>query len=100
MPLGVLADHVALELPLLAQPTPALDQPLGAIARDLLGLRGALGLQRLLGLAQHPAPTTAGAQPLRELVAARLAEQLVVGRIDRGRLLENLAGDLRVVGVA
>jgi hypothetical protein len=90
-------DDVALELPVLAQPAPALDQPLGAIARDLLRLRGALGLQRLLGRAQHPAPITAGAQPLRELVAARLAEQLVLGRVNRGRFLEDLARDLPVV---
>src|SRR4051812_36929842 len=65
MPAGVLADDVALELAVLPQPPPALDQPRAAIARDLLGPRGALRLQRLFGLAQHPAPITARAQPLR-----------------------------------
>jgi hypothetical protein len=48
MPRGVLADDVALELPVLMQPAPALDQPLAAVARDLLRFGGALGLQRLL----------------------------------------------------
>ena len=89
-------DDVALELPVLAQPAPALDQPLAAVARDLLGLRGALGVQRLLGLAQHLAAIAARAQPLRQLVAARLAEQLVLGRVDARGVLEDLPRDLLV----
>jgi len=44
VPGGVLANDVALELPFLPQPPAALDQPLAAIARHLLGLRGALGV--------------------------------------------------------
>ena len=67
-----------------------------AAARDLLGLRGALGVQRLLGLAQHLAAITARPQPLGQLVAARLAEQLVLGRIDARGVLEDLPRDLLI----
>src|SRR3954452_13988545 len=42
-------------------------------------------------------PVAAGAQPLGELVAARLAVELVLGRIDLGRLLQDFLGDLLVV---
>ena len=87
---------MALKLPVLTQPAPALDQPLAAIARNLVGLRGALGLQRLLGLAQHLATITAGAQPLGQLVTALLAEQLVLGRVDARGVLQDLARDLLV----
>ena len=92
----MLGDHPPLELPLLLQTTLAFDQALVAVARDRLGLRSALGLQRLLGFAQSPATITAGAQPLGQLVAARLAEQLVLGRVDARRLFEDLASDLLV----
>src|SRR5215210_7115305 len=87
---------MALELPVLAQPAPALVQPLGAAARHLLGLSGALGVQRLLGLAQDLAAVAAGAQPLGQLVAARVAEQLVLGRVDARGVLEDLPRDLLV----
>jgi hypothetical protein len=93
----VLGDHPSLKLPILFQTPFAFGQALVAIARDRLGPRGALGLQRLLGLAQPSAAITAGPQPLGQLVAARLAEQLVLGRVNRGGLLEDLAGDLLVV---
>jgi hypothetical protein len=63
VPGGMLGHDMALELPLLAQPTPALEKPFGAAAWDLLGLRGALGLQRLLGLAQNLAAIPARPQP-------------------------------------
>ncbi len=82
---------VALEPPVLTQPAPALRQPLGATARDRLGPHGALGVQRLLAVAQHPAAITARAQRLRELVTARVAEQLVRGPVDARGVLENLA---------
>src|SRR5215210_1199272 len=97
MPRAVLADDVALKLPVLTQPAPALDQPLAAIARDLLRLRRALGIERLLSLAQHPAPITARAQPLGQLVAARLAEQLILFGVDARGVREDLPRDLRVV---
>jgi hypothetical protein len=83
-------------LPVLAQPPPALDQPLAAIARDALRPRGPLGVQRLLGLAEHLATITARAQPLGQLIAARLAEQLVLGGVDARGLLEDLPGDLLI----
>src|SRR3954463_7978664 len=75
----MLSDDVSLKLPVLTQPAPALDQPLGAAARDLLGFGGALSVERLLGLAQSLAAIAARAQPLRELVAARVAIELVLG---------------------
>ena len=96
MPSGVLADDVTLKLPVLPQSAPALNEPLGAPARDLLGLRGALGVQRLLGLAQDLAAIPARAQPLGQLVAARLAIELVLGSVDARRVLEDLLGDLLI----
>ena len=95
-PRCVFGDHVALELPVLAQPPAALDEALGPVTGDLLGLLGALGVHRLLGLAQPLAPVTTGPQPLGQLVAARLPEQLVLGRVDPCGLLEDLLGDLLV----
>src|SRR5215207_9366285 len=96
MPGGMLGDDVAFECPVLFQPSLALDQAFVAVARDRLGLRGALGLQRLFGLAQHLATIAARAQTLGELVAARLAEQLVLGRVDARRLLQDLLRDLLI----
>jgi hypothetical protein len=61
VPGSVLGDDVALELPVLAQPPPALDQSLAALPRNRLSLRGAFGIERLLGLAQHLATVAAGA---------------------------------------
>ena len=43
VPSGVLGDDLPLELPVLLEPAPALDQALRAIARNPLGLRRALG---------------------------------------------------------
>ena len=71
-------------------------EPLGAAARDLLGLCGALGVERLLGLAQDPAAVPARAQPLGQLVAARLAIELVLGRVDARGVLEDLPCDLLI----
>src|SRR5436305_1495105 len=72
----------------LLEPALALDQPLAAVARDRLCLGGALRVERLLGLAQPLAPIAARAQPLRQLVAARLAAELVLRRIDPSGLFE------------
>src|SRR5215208_1612171 len=87
---------MTLKLPVLPQPPPALDQPLAAPARDLLGLRGALSLQRLLGLAQDLAAIPARAQPRGQLIAAGVAEQLVLGRVDARRVLKDLPCDLLI----
>jgi hypothetical protein len=56
----VLGNHPPLKLEVLRQPTPILDQPLAPVARDRRGVRLALGIQRLLGLAQPPPPIPAG----------------------------------------
>src|SRR5947208_2378166 len=92
----MLRDDAALELPVVLEPVLALDQPLGPALRNLLGSRRALGLERLLGLAQPRATVAARAQPLGQLVAARLAVELVLGRVDPGGLLEDLFRDLLV----
>ena len=77
------AINAPLKLLVLPQPAPALVQPLAAVARNRLGLGLALGVQRLLGLAQHACGDRRRAQPLGQLVAARLAEELVFGRVSR-----------------
>src|SRR5436190_20447993 len=92
----MLRDDAPLELPVLLEPVPALDQPLGPTLRNLLGSRRALGLERLLRLAQPRASIAARAQPLGQLVAARLAVELVLGRIDPSGLLEDLLRDLLI----
>ena len=56
-PRGMLGDHATLELMVLLEPTPALAQPLAAVARDRHGVGLALGIQRLLGRAQPLATT-------------------------------------------
>src|ERR671913_2481162 len=92
----MLRDDVALNLPVLAQPPATLGQSVAAIARNRLGLRGAFGVQRLLGLAQDLAAVPAGAQPLGQLVAALIAEQLVLGRVHPRGLFEDLPRDLLI----
>jgi hypothetical protein len=77
----VLGNDAPLELPVLFESALALDQPLAAVARDWFGLGGAFGLERLLGLAQPFAPIAARAQPRWQLVAARFAVELVLGRV-------------------
>jgi hypothetical protein len=51
----------------------------------------------LLGIAQPPPPPVLGRQLGRQLIAARLAIELVLRRIGGLGLLEDLAGDLLVV---
>jgi hypothetical protein len=72
---------------------------LRAAARHRLRVRRALGLQALLGLAQPPAATLCGRELLRQLVAARLAIELVLGRVDRLGLLDDLPGQLLEVEI-
>jgi hypothetical protein len=62
-----------------------------------LAWAAALGIQRLLGLRQHLAPIPARAHAFRQLVAARLTEQLILLGVDARGVLEDLARDLRVV---
>jgi hypothetical protein len=53
-------------------------------------LGGALGVKALLGLAQALAQLARGPKLGRQLIAARVTEQLVLGRVDLGGLLEDL----------
>jgi hypothetical protein len=48
-------------------------------------------LQALLGLAQPAAAALGGSELGRQLVAVRLAVELVLGRVDRLGLLDDLA---------
>src|SRR5918998_5769541 len=95
-PRRMLSDDAPLKLPVLLQAGLALSQALAAAARDRLGLLGALGLHRLLGLTDPLASVTAGAQPLGQLVPARITKQLVLGRVLARRVFEDLLGDLLI----
>ena len=64
-----------------------------------LRLGGALGLERLLGLAQPLAPIAAGAQPLGQLITTLSAVELVLGPVRSGGLLENPRGDVLVAAL-
>jgi hypothetical protein len=60
---------------------------------------GALVFQAALGLAQPAAPTLAGGQLRGQLVAAAIAELLVLGGVGLGRLFEDILGQLLVIDV-
>lgn len=99
MPGRVLCDDAALKAPILLEARLALREALGPLPRDLLRLGGALCLERLLCLAQPLAPIACRAQALGQLVAPRLAVELVLGGVDPARLLDDLLGDLLVAAV-
>jgi hypothetical protein len=84
---------------LLLEPALGLAAPLRAAARHRLRVRRALGLQALLGLAQLAAATLRGRELRRQLVATRLAVELVLGRVDGLGLFDDLARQLLVVEV-
>jgi hypothetical protein len=65
-----------------------------------LTLPSALVPQAGLGLAQPAAPALRGGQLRRQLVAAAIAEPLILGGVDLGRLLQDLACQLLVIDVA
>ena len=92
----VVAVCLALGAPVLDQAPAAELEPLCAVPRHRLCLCGSLSLEPLLGLAKPGAPALAGAQVLGQLVAARLAVELVLGGVDAARLGEDLGGDLLV----
>jgi hypothetical protein len=60
-------------------------------------IRCRLLIERLLGFAQPLAPAGAGPQLFRQLVAARLPVELVLGLVARLRLGDDLAGDPLIV---
>src|SRR4051794_18744212 len=67
-------------------------QALAAVARNLLGPRGAFGVQGLLGFTQPRAPVTLVAKSGRQLIAATVSVTLVLRGIDRRGLAEDLPG--------
>jgi hypothetical protein len=71
----------------------------GAVAPDRPRLLRALLFKPALGFTQPRPAALAGAQLLGQLVAARVAVELVFGGIDRLGLLEDLARELLVVAV-
>jgi hypothetical protein len=94
---GLVGAHLAKEL--LFQATLGLAEPFRAAARHRLRVRRALGLQALLGLAQPAAATLRSRELRRQLVAARVPVELVLGRVNGLGLLEDLARELLVVEV-
>jgi hypothetical protein len=94
---GLVGAHLGPEL--LFEAPLGLLEALRAAARHRLRVRRALGLQAPLGLAQPPAATLCGRELLRQLVAARLAIELVLGRVDRPGLLDDLPGQLLEVEI-
>jgi hypothetical protein len=82
------------------EPALALLQPLRARLRHRPGFGGAPLVEAALGLAQPAAPPLLRRQLGRQLVAAPLAEALVLGAVDRVGLGQDLASDLLVVEVA
>jgi hypothetical protein len=95
-PRDVVGDHATLQPPVLDQPPPALLKAPVAAARHRLGVGQTLGFERLLGLAQPGAAVALVAKAGRQLVAARVSQQLVLGSIDGGGLAEDLLGDLLI----
>jgi hypothetical protein len=95
-PRGVVGDHAPLQRPVLVKTPTTLAQPLAAIARNLLGLRSALSLKRLLSLTQPRAAITAVAKPRRQLITALVSMERVLGSIQGGRLAKDLLGNLLV----
>ena len=68
----------------------------GRDLRDRLGLRGAALVEAALGVAQPALAALTRGQLRRQLVAARIAEALVLFGVDGGRVLEDLARDLLI----
>jgi hypothetical protein len=72
-------------------------EPIGPRFWDRSRLLGAALVESALGLAQPAAPALGGLQLCRQLVAARLAEALVLLGVDRVGLGQDLSRDLLVV---
>ena len=74
-------------------------EALRAVPRDRLRVRGPLGLQAFLGLAQPAAPAGTRRELRRQLITARLAVELVLGLVGRDRPPDELARQLLVIEV-
>ena len=59
-----------------------------------------LARELLFGFAQRSAPTLTRSQMLGQLIAARIAVELILGSVDLARLLQDLPGELLVIEVA
>jgi hypothetical protein len=84
---------------LLVQAALGLLDALRALPRHRLRIRRPLGLQPLLGFAQPAAPPRGRRELRRQLVAAAITVELVLGRVGRDRLVNDLARELLVLEV-
>ena len=94
---GAVGAHLAPQL--FIQPPLGFLETLAAAARHRPRLLRALLFELALGFAQPRPPTLAGAQLLGQLVAARVAVELVLGRVDGLGFFEDLARELLVIDV-
>jgi hypothetical protein len=90
--IGGVGAHLGEEL-FFQAPLGLLD-PLRTVPRNRLGVRRALLFKLALGFAQPRPAAFAGAQLLGQLVAARVAVELILGGIDGLGFLEDLAREL------
>jgi hypothetical protein len=95
----VLGGCAALQLELLFEPVFALRKPFLAVTRDRFRVCLALFPERLACLAEALAALGLCAKTLGQLVAPRLALELVFCGVDLCRLFEDLLGDLLVAAV-
>ena len=97
MLVGAVGAHLAPQL--LVQAPLGFLEALAAAARHRPRLLRALLFELALGFAQPRPPPFAGAQLLGQFVAARVAVELVLGRVDRLGFFEDLARELLVIDV-
>ena len=86
----------ALDLVLFFQAALGLFQPVRPRLRDRLGLLRAALIEAALGVAQPALAALTRGELRRQLVAARIAEPLVLLGVDGSRVFEDLARDLLV----
>ena len=97
MLVGAVGAHLGPQL--LVQAPLGFLQALAAAARHRPRLLRALLLELALGLAQPRPPPFPGAKLLGQFIAARVAVELVLGRVDRLGFFEDLARELLVIDV-
>ena len=93
----IVGVRAPLDSELFLEPTTRLGESLRARAWDRPGLLGAPLIQPPAGIAQPPLAALARRERRRQLIAAPLAELLVLDRVDLGGLFEDLARDLLVI---
>ncbi len=92
----VIGVRALLDLVVFLEPPLRLGQPFRPRARDRPGLGSSLLVKPALRLAQPAAPPLRSRELRRQLVAAAIAEPLILLRVDSGGLFEDLCCDLLV----